>query len=371
MPQDVYGKLGVAPVINAAGKLTALGGSAQSEAVAKAQSAAARAHVDIGELRAAAGESVASLTGAEAACITPGAAAGLAIAVAAVVAGNDLAKVHRLPDSRGLPNRVLLQAGHAIDFGAPVEQMIRLAGGIPVVIGAANRVSEAHLSAALRDHESLAALLYVQSHHCVQTGMLSLDSCVELCHRAAVPVIVDAAAEGDLARYIAFGADLVTYSGGKAFCGPTSGFIAGRRDLVAACELQHRGIARTMKVGKEQIAGLLAALELYVARNEAADLERCDKVNALLLGAVAGIGKAEAFVKPDEAGRPIHRVAIRARNGAFHVRELVRFLRDGQPSIRTRNHHLDEGIVLFDPREVSLAQAEIVAERVRSFLKGD
>lgn len=362
---DVYRRLGVRTVINAAGKLTALGGTAQSPAVAAAGAEAARAHVDLAELRAAAGRRIAALTGAEAACVTPGAAAGLTIGVAAAIAGTDLARVHRLPQSDGLPNRVLLQSGHAIDFGAPVEQMIRLGGGVPVLVGAANRVTEAQLAAALGERETLAALVFVQSHHCVQRGMLGLEPCARACRAADLPLIVDAAAELDLKRYVDLGADLVVYSGGKAFGGPTSGFLAGRARLIEACELQHRGIARTMKVGKEAIAGLLAALDEY-AGDASPEL---DSINRILLEGLRGLPGLDASLRPDEAGRPIVRVALRPRDGAFDPGELVRFLRDGDPSIRTRNHHLGEGLVLVDPRELTPDHARAVAARVRAFFE--
>ncbi len=372
---DVYDRFAVPKVINAAGKLTSLGGTAQAEEVARAQADAARWHVDLEALRRRAGALVAGHTGAEAASITSGAAAGIAISVAACVAGSDPERVARLPDAAGLPNRVLLQAGHAVDFGAPVEQMVRLGGGRPEVLGSPGDVREQVIADALQTGEPVAALLYVQSHHARQEGAVPLDRCIALARAASVPVIVDAAAEEDLRRYVEAGADLVTYSGGKAFGGPTVGFIAGRRDLVEACEAQTRGIARAMKVGKEQIIGLLVALERYVHFDEAAEHERRARVNAAIMAALAEINVARVALRPDEAGRPIERVAVQARNGAFDVRDLVAFLADGAPGagvpgIRTRNHHLGEGIVLFDPREVTEAQAAIVAERLRAFFAG-
>ena len=365
---DVYTELGLYPVINAAGKLTALGGTAQTESVAAAQARAARQHVDLAELRALAGRRIARLTGAEAASVTPGAAAGLAISVGAVVAGDDLERVHGLPVSEP-PNRVLLQRAHAIDFGAPVEQMIRLGGGMPLLVGRPDGTTEAELGAGLGEREWLVALVYVQSHHCRQEGVLDLDACIRLCRPSGLPVIVDAAAESDLEKYVAMGADLVTYSGGKAFAGPTSGFVAGSAALIAACELQQRGIARPMKTGKEQIAGLLAALDEYTAKR-GDETERSRAINQHLLDALAGAPGIEVALRPDEAGRPIERVALSSRGEDTDVGALVRALRDGRPSIRTRNHHLREGIVLFDPREMSLAQAKLVAERVHEFLDG-
>ncbi|MFQ5382651.1 MAG: SelA-like pyridoxal phosphate-dependent enzyme, partial [Dehalococcoidia bacterium] len=147
---NIYTRFGIANVINAAGKLTALGGTAQVAEVAQAQAEAAQAHVDLAELRAAAGRLIAGYCGAEGASVTPGAAAGLAISVAACVAGKEPERVARLPDSEGWTNRVLLQAGHWVNFGAPVEQMIRLGGGRPVRVGTGAETSESDIDAALR-----------------------------------------------------------------------------------------------------------------------------------------------------------------------------------------------------------------------------
>ncbi len=363
---SIYERFGLPGVINAAGKMTSLGGTAQSEGVAAAQAEAARTHVDLALLRERAGELIAGRCGAEAAMVTTGAAAGIALAVAACVAGGDPERVARLPDSEGWANRVLLQAGHWVHFGAPVEQMVRLGGGRPLAFGDEDAVTEDDLARALAQ-EGVAALLFVQSHHAAQEGRLDLDACIRLAHVAGVPVVVDAAAEEDLRIYVAGGADLVTYSGGKAFGGPTVGFVAGRRTLVDACEAQQRGIGRPMKVGKEQIAGLLVALEEYEAADTHAERARRERVNRIVESALAGRPEAEVSRHRDEAGRPIERVRIAAVGGAFDVRDLVRFLEDGSPAVRTRNHHLPEGYFLLDPREVTEEQAHQVAARLRAF----
>lgn len=352
-------------VINAAGKLTALGGSAQSDAVARAQADIAGKHVDLAVLRALAGRRVAELTGADAACVTSGAAAGIAISVAAVLTGTDLDRVQRLPQATG-PNDVLLQAGHAVDFGAPVEQMIRLGGGNPRVIGNTNAVPERLLTEILTNGPA-AAFLYVKSHHCVQENMIPLEHCITHCHSHHVPVIVDAAAEDDLQRYIAAGADLVTYSGGKAFGGPTVGFIAGKEALIEACELQFRGIARTMKVGKEAIMGLLVALDEYTETNPQTTRQALAETNRRILDDLSGCTNLALSLKPDEAGRPFERVAVTAAGNAFRARELAEFLASGSPAIRTRNHHLDQGIVLIDPRELSDDDVGTIIERLKDF----
>jgi L-seryl-tRNA(Ser) seleniumtransferase/D-glucosaminate-6-phosphate ammonia-lyase len=365
MTDHVYRRFGIDNVINAAGKMTALGGTAQSDVVAQAQADAARSHVDLDALRRRAGEWVARHTGADAASITSGAAAGIAIAVAACISGTRLDRVLRIPDTAGLDRRVLLQAGHDINFGAAVTQMIRLGGGVPDVVGWVNSVPRALLERAFTATDTV-AFVYVQSHHSVQEQMVSLEDCIAIARRHRVPVIVDAAAEEDLRRYVALGADLVTYSGGKAIGGPTVGFIAGKRELIDACELQQRGIGRAMKVGKEQIVGLLTALERYAERDASANRERLSAIVGLLTNGLAGVRGLHTYAKPDEAGRGIERLALERSDGG-DIRELVKSLADGSPSIRTRNHHLDDGVALVDPREIDEAQARIIVERVRAF----
>ncbi|MEX2326835.1 MAG: hypothetical protein WD558_03825 [Pseudomonadales bacterium] len=352
-------------VINAAGKLTALGGSAQSASVAEAQAIWAQRHVELATMRRIAGEQISLLTGGEASCVTTGAAAGIAISVAAVITGNNRELIRRLPHS-GTGNKILLQAGHAVNFGAPVEQMIRLGGGEPVICGSTNSVSETILMDFL-DTETVKAFLYVQSHHCVQDNMVSLNRCIDLCHDRRIPVIVDAAAEEDLRRYIEAGADLVTYSGGKAFGGPTVGFITGNRTLIDACELQFHGIARAMKVGKEAIAGLLVALEEYHATNPIERQANLERINETVMAGIGTCSHYDVYLKPDEAGRPYARVAISAKNNAFDVRDLVTFLGYGNPVIRTRNHHLDKGLVLIDPRELGHGEVALVVDKLIRF----
>jgi D-glucosaminate-6-phosphate ammonia-lyase len=353
-------------VINAAGKLTALGGSAQSGTVAGAQSDAAAQHVDLMKLRQMAGEYIAGLTGAEAACVTTGAAAGITISIAALITGSDLDKVQRLPLVE-TDQRFILQAGHAVNFGASIEQMIRLGGGSPHIVGDWHSVPDKLLRDALEEDCECTGFLYVQSHHCAQANMIPLDRCISLCHEHKVPVIVDAAAEEDLTRYIASGADLVTYSGGKAFSGPTVGFIAGRKDLIRNCELQFRGIARTMKVGKEQIMGLCQALDEYLLMNIEERKETLEQCNRAMIDELGDIGIYEVKLKADEAGRDFTRVAVSVKDGTFTLKDLVRFLAGGDPSIRTRNHHLDDGMILIDPRELKDSDPGKIIHRFKQF----
>lgn len=356
MSDSPYSTLGLPRVINASGKMTALGGTAQSDAVASALGSAAQHHVELAELRAAAGRELARRTGAEAASVTTGAAAGIAIGVAALIAGTDPERIARLPDSGDLPNEIVLQAGHEVNFGATISQMIRLGGGRPVQVGSPSSVRPEDVNHAVSMRT--AGLLFVQSHHTRQLSGLSLADLVRLGRERDLPVLVDAAAEADLTSYVNAGADLVTYSGGKAIGGPTSGFICGRRALVEACEMQNAGIARAMKVGKEQIIGLLTALAEYPREQSWPD--RLARLESALQGLPDAVIRQEA----DLAGRDIVRLAV--ESSPERLRKLSQALRAGDPVIYTRNHQLDEGLLLFDLREVKDEDVERIAERVQA-----
>jgi uncharacterized pyridoxal phosphate-dependent enzyme len=180
-------------VINACGKMTHLAGAAALPEVIAAASAAMPFFFELDALQARAGEVIARATGAEAGCVTACAAAGITLGVAACMTGEDMGRIAQLPDAAGMKDAVVLQKGHAVNFGAPVEQMIRLAGARVREIGTVNYTARFHLEAALT--ERTAAAVFVVSHHTVQYGCIPLAEFVATCHARGVPVVVDAAAE--------------------------------------------------------------------------------------------------------------------------------------------------------------------------------
>lgn len=358
---NLLDQLGVARVINASGRMTRLGVNTLSPAVLDAMATAAGGYVEIDALQRAVGREIARLFGAEDAMVTTGAAAGIALMVAASIAGTDLTRVQALPDPLDAANEILIQAGHQVDFGAQVTQIIRLAGGTPVAVGAVNSVSADQLLGAITPRT--AAFLFVQSHHAVQKGALSLERCIEICSAHQIPVLVDAAAEEEIERFTTSGADLVTFSGGKAIGGPTSGIVAGRASLVEACRAQSAGIGRTMKVGKEEVLGLLAAVSAYMNRDIEEERHRYSAVVDRLLAGFEGCGTPRRL--SDEAGRGIDRAGIVL--DPARAAGLVAYLRDGTPPIHPRTHLVNAGIVAFDPRPLQEDDIEIIIERVRSF----
>ncbi len=207
-----YETLGIPRVINASGRMTALGGVALHPAVIAAMAEGGRANVNMDALKNVAGEKIAAWCGAEAAMVTPGASAGNVIMVAAVVSGNDPYRAAQLPNATWPRREIVLQLGHAVSYGGQITQDIQHGGGIPILAGTANHVHPFDIAGAI--NERTAAVFFVQSHHAVQKGMLSLPDVIAIAHERDVPVLLDAAAEEDVHAYIGMGADLVTYSGG-------------------------------------------------------------------------------------------------------------------------------------------------------------
>lgn len=360
MNQNIYQRLGLKRVINACGKMTILGVSAVSPEVMQATAEAAGSFVEIDKLVDRTGQLVSTHTGAEDSYITSCASAGIAIAVAAVITRGEPDRVALMPDSSGMANEVLMLRGHNIDYGAPITSAIRLGGGRVVEVGQSNLAARWQLEKAIS--ERTAALLFVKSHHSVQKGMLTLADFVEVAKAHQLPLIVDAAAEEDLRLYVSQGADLVIYSGAKAFNAPTSGFITGKREWIECCKAQHHGIARAMKIGKENMVGLVKALELYA---EGADSMTPDAL-ATTVDAISALHGFSAEIEQDEAGRAIWRVQVRVHPDVLGVdaRQVEALLRTGDVAIYTRRYFLHQGVFSIDPRTLDQSELAMIVERL-------
>lgn len=358
-----YEDLKIRPVINACGKMTLLGASVLDPQVAQAMVAASTCNVNINELEEKAGALIANWTGAEAACITCGAAAGIAIGTAAFIAGTDLAKAQQLPECISKKRNLLIQMGHMINFVG----MARQAGARLIPIGWVNFIVKEHLSSAI--DENTIGFLYVVSHHTVQKGMLSLEECLLICHEKGIPVLVDAAAEEDLHKYINMGADLVAYSGGKAFGGPSFGFLCGKKEYIQACKVQEYGIARAMKVTKEGIMGLLTALEIYTKTSPDERRERESQINKKILDNLSGLPHTRVSLERDEVRHDLMRVQIQIFSERLGktAQDLINFLRSNDPPIITRDHKSNMDIISIDPRGLEFGQEEIIIQRIKHF----
>lgn len=364
-----FSTLDCRPIINASGKMTALGASTVTDGVADALRAASQDFVDNDELMKASGRVIAEATGADDGCPATGAASAIVLSVAAVVTRGELALIEAVPDLPvEVPREILVQKGHAVHFGAAITQLIRLGGGTPVEVGHANHVEREHLQQAIGPNT--AGILYIKSHHAVQKGMQPLETLRKVAHERGLPLLVDAAAEEDLRTYIARDADLVMYSGAKAINGPTSGFLCGRDYLVAAARRQYKGVGRPMKVGKEAILGLCQALREYDPEESAASAMKGEMER--LVARLADLPGLTGSVTQDEAGRAIYRATliVDSDSAGMDAMELAAHLRDGDPAIYTRDHWANTGTIAIDPRPLQEGDLDLIVGRIRETLAG-
>lgn len=366
---DWHESRGLSPVINVSGTMTSLGASLVNPAVAEATAQAMGRFVRIHELQAQASATIAALTGAEAGCLTASASAGITLSVAACITGLNPAHAEALPRHPGPRCEVAVQAGHLCAYGAPVSTAIELAGGVVRTVGQSTLAMDHQLRGALT--QNTAAALYVVSHHVVHYGQIPFARFVEICHEAGVPVIVDAASEYDLHRFIAQGADLAIYSGHKFMGGPTSGIIAGRRDLVRAAYLQNIGIGRGMKIGKESIAGAIAAMEAWMVRDHAAFRARETAALTLWKDALANLPGITPVIVPDPTGNPLERLQVHVdpRQAGSTAAAIARHLGRLKPAIVVRDHEVELGYFQLDPCNLAAGQAQTVADVLTAELR--
>ena len=350
-------------IINAAGPISVLGGGApNAEATAAAWAILPRA-VEVAQLQIDASRQIAAAFGCEAGLVTAGSAAGISIAVAAAMTGTDRVHVVQLPDTTGMKSRVVMQRGHDANFGATVNQMIRLTGAAVDFIGTAERCDPDALRGALRS--DTAAAVFVVSHHTAQSGMIDLREFCAICHDAGVPVIVDAAGEHDLRDPLSAGADVAIASAHKNYGALTAGIVAGRAALIEACLMQDAGIGRPMKVGKEAIASVIAALGAWRKQDRKAVHADWARRAGLAIALLDGAPGLKVELAPDMAGSPLIRARIHA-GGALTAEQFAQRLADGDPSIRVWRLGLPRGYFELDPREIIDADMTAICETVRA-----
>ncbi|MGZ2452918.1 putative pyridoxal phosphate-dependent enzyme [Rhizobium ruizarguesonis] len=364
MSTDIRPSLGLRPVINVSGTMTSLGASIVVPEAISAMASMLPHFVEINDLQRKASAVIARLTGGEAGFVTASCSAGISLAVAGAITGNNLLAIERLPDVVPEKNEVLVQMGHVVSYGAPVDQAIRLAGGKVVLVGQATSTHRFHMENAITD--KTAAAVYVVSHHVVDYGLLNLKEFVEIAHAKGVPVIVDAASEYDLRIFLEQGADIALYSGHKFLGGPTSGIVAGRKELVRHAFLQNMGIGRGMKVGKESIFGVMAALEAWEKRDHAGIRERETSYLNLWKRTLDGRPGLTALIEPDPTNNPLDRLRLIVDPEQAHITawDLADALAKGSPPIIVRDHEVEHRYFYLDPCNLHPGEEKIVAERL-------
>jgi L-seryl-tRNA(Ser) seleniumtransferase len=371
---SIYRKLGVRTFINAYGTLTTLGGTLMEPEVKRVMEEASRHFVAIHDLQKQVGLRLAALTGAEAGFVTAGASCSICLATCAVTVGSDLAKIRRLPDLTGSKTEIVMQKAHT-GSGNPYDHNWRM---IDTKIVAAETADE--IRAAINPRT--AALGMVLSHNS-EGHKVELEEMIAIAHKAALPLILDAAAEippaSNLKKFVQMGADLVAFSGGKNLRGPQcSGLLLGRKDLIekayANCAPNNH-FARIAKVGKEEIAGLLTAVEIALKRDEAGERRRQEAVLKRVASLVAGIPtvKTEFITNQDYSHSPRLSIQWDEKKLGMTAADVNNRLRDSEPSIvaadMTRFRPSWPGLGIFAAC-LQPGEEKIVAERVRAILEG-
>lgn len=366
MKRDYFQELGVKPFINAAGTYTALTASLMPRQVMEAMDYASRRFYRLNEVHDAVGKRIAELTGAEAAMVTSGAAGALTCGSAACITGKDQKAIQQLPDLTGLKSECIIQKSHRYGY----DHAIRTCGLKMVEIETA-----ADFANAVSSRTALALFFNANNN----TGKIQAEQWVALGKKHQVPTFNDAAADtppvGMLSSITRMGFDLVTFSGGKGIRGPQSaGLLLGRKDLIEAARMNTSPnsdtIGRGMKVNKEEMLGMLVALELFLKRDHEADHREYERRIKIITDALAGIPSIQAETKVYEIANVVPHLHLKWDQSKVKLSpmDVMKKLREGDPSIEanpgTTRDQLVIGVWMLEPGE-----AQIVAKRLREILK--
>ncbi|CAH0275481.1 MULTISPECIES: DgaE family pyridoxal phosphate-dependent ammonia lyase [Priestia] len=367
MERSLNAKYGLKRVINASGRMSILGVSAPTDTVMDAMKKGGQNYVEIADLVDKAGDYIAEILGAEAGVVVNSASSGIALSVAALVTQGNRRKSERLHQEEIPKREIIILKGHNVQYGAPVETMVYLGGGKLIEVGYANEGRATHIEEAIS--ENTAAILYVKSHHTVQKNMISVEETWEIAQKNNVPLIVDAAAEENLQKYVKY-SDLAIYSGSKAIEGPTSGIVGGERKYIEWLKVQLHCIGRSMKVGKETIFGLLQALDEYGEKKDKSAKEK-ESLQALL--SLKDIEGVNVTIVQDEAGRAIFRARIQIipEQANITAEEVVKELSEGEIAIYTRDYGIRQGYFDIDPRPLKGDDIHVIESRIREIVGGN
>lgn len=362
--RDLIEELGVRSFINAAGTYTALTASLMPPEVMAAMQVASRKYVPLRDLHDAVGQRIAERLHCPAALVTAGCASALSLGTSACVAGEHPDRIRRLPDTTGMKNEVLVQKTHRVAYDHAIRNV-----GVRLIEVESREELEQSIN------ERTAMLFFFNDAD--PRGRIHHEEFVAIGKKHDVPTLNDAAADvppvENLWRYTKMGFDLVAFSGGKGLRGPQStGLLLGRKDLIEAAKLNNNpesdSLCRTNKVNKEEIVGMLVALEMFLARDHAAVWneweQRCRRI-AQALSDFQDV-RTEVHVPRIANAVPHLRVRWDYRGRGLQPPEMAQKLREGEPSIEVNPDSREQlviGVWMMEPGE-----EEIVGRRIREIL---
>lgn len=368
--RDILDELGVRTFINAAGTYTRLTASLMPPEVVSAIRTASTRFVPLDELHEKAGAYLAERLQCEAALVTAGCASAITMGTAACIAGNDADRIRRLPDAAGMKHEVILQKSHRNGY----DHAIRNTGAKLVEVE-----SEQELEAAIGANTAM--LFYL--NHAAKDGRIGPEQFTKIGKKHSIPTMIDAAADvppvENLFRFTKMGYDLVTFSGGKGLRGPQStGLLLGRKDLIAAATLNNSphsdSVGRTNKVNKEEIVGLVTAVDLFLERDHDAVWNEWERSCTRIAEMVSGLKGVETEVFVPEIANAVPHLRIRwdFDKTSLSPSEAAEKLRQGEPSIEVRPRYdlgLEIGVWMLQPGEeriVGRRTRDVLAQAIRT-----
>jgi len=363
--RDVLAELGVRTVINAAGTYTKFGGMLMRPEVVDAIAAVSGRCARLEDVHAAVGARIAHLLECEAALVTSGAAAALMLGTAACITGDDPERIRRLPDLTGMKHEVVMQRAHRFLY----DHAVRACGVRLVEVDTRDE-----LERAITDQTAL--LLFLNK--AAPSGRIPAAEFIAVGKRRGVPTMNDAAADvppvDTLFAYTRMGFDLVAVSGGKGLGGPQSaGLLLGRRDLVTAARLNtapHSDtVGRGLKVSKEEVIGMLVAVETYLRRDHDAEWRAWEAAVSGLRSALEPLPRIQTEQFVPAISNHVPHLRVRWRSAADgSIAEIAEELRAGDPPIEVVPVPQEEDALEIASWTLQPGEAEIVARRLREIL---
>jgi uncharacterized pyridoxal phosphate-dependent enzyme len=364
LERDFFKELGLRTFINAAGTYTSMTGCLMPKEVTDAIGYGATEYVNLDDLQDKVGERIAELLSCEYATVTSGCFGAMSIAMAGVLCGNDPKKVKQLPNTEGWVNEVIIQEGHQIGYA----QALTNVGAKVVLVKTAKEMEKAI-------NKKTAMMWYLNAN--TENGEVKWEEFVAIAKKHNIPTFIDCAADvppvSNLFRFTEMGFDMVGFSGGKGLRGPQSaGLLLGKRKYIEAARMHTppRGetIGRGMKVNKEEVLGMLVALELYLNKDHDKEWKLWeDQIELISNSALAVEGVRTEIHVPKHANHvPSLRIQWDESKVKITADEARRQLREGHPSIQTVGNKTTIGITTW---MMTPGQERIVAKRVHEILK--
>lgn len=364
LERDFFKELGLRTFINAAGTYTSMTGCLMPKEVTDAIGYGATEYVNLDDLQDKVGERIAELLSCEYATVTSGCFGAMSIAMAGVLCGNDPKKVKQLPNTEGWVNEVIIQEGHQIGYA----QALTNVGAKVVLVKTAKEMEKAI-------NKKTAMMWFLNAN--TENGEVKWEEFVAIAKKHNIPTFIDCAADvppvSNLFRFTEMGFDMVGFSGGKGLRGPQSaGLLLGKRKYIEAARMHTppRGetIGRGMKVNKEEVLGMLVALELYLNKDHDKEWKLWeDQIELISNSALAVEGVRTEIHVPKHANHvPSLRIRWDENKVKITADEARRKLREGHPSIQTVGNKTTIGITTW---MMTPGQERIVAKRVHEILK--